>query len=201
MPSSFATSSSPPRRASALAGALALFAFALPAGAQNLLVNGRFDDGITGWTVRPEGAAAPSPVDIGNSPASGSALLTTNEALAAARVYPLDQCIALTATGRYRIGASGRVVAGPSAAALVWSYFYRASATCSGGSNAAGGRFIETPTWSGVEQVVEVTTLPATIQVLLGIEKAPAGGAASGHFDDVFVLLDDVTFIDGFEGP
>ena len=47
---------------------------------------------------------------------------------------------------------------------------------------------------------VPVTNLPgASVKILLGLEKDPAGGSLQGNFDAV--VLNDVLFADGFEGP
>jgi hypothetical protein len=181
-------------------GAL-LFAFGCAgASAQNLVPNGSFDAALTGWQIQPQGVAEPSTIDIEDSPASGSALLRNDAAGTNVRVYPLRQCIQVFTPGNYFVGGYGRLPVGQTGGRLVFSYNARFSADCTSGLFSGGGNFITTSaSWGLVEFYVQVTQVPASFEILLGLEKTPAGGVVTGNFDEVHLVLDDLVFSDAFE--
>ncbi|HRQ65682.1 MAG TPA: hypothetical protein PKZ76_12610 [Xanthomonadaceae bacterium] len=166
----------------------------------NLVPNGGFATDLGGWAPSGEGTAVWSDVDIDDDTGSGSALLGNAEATAGQRVYPLEACIVLGETGLHRIGASGMGLSGAASGRLVFSYSLRHAADCTGGASAIGGLFLNSiDTWQSVELSATAFSLPATIELRLGIEKDPAGGSFHGHFDDVYVIKDALIFANGFE--
>lgn len=182
--------------------ALSLFFACDIAAAQNLVVNGGFAGNLAGWTMQPAGAATYSVEDIDLLPGSGSVLLTTNVGMAGVLVYPLKQCVSLPAIGIYEIGASGRLSSGVQAADLLnltvqaWD-----SSDCTGAFRSGSSATIAPlPAWRAVSATLTVKTLPASIEILLGIEKAAAAGSASGRFDRVYLIAgEDDIFTDQFE--
>lgn len=169
---------------------------------QGLATNGDFATNLAGWTVSGAGEAAWSTLDVDARSDSGSAQLTSREVLAGQehRVYPLTLCIDVTQAGRYFIGGSGRLASGQGSGRLVFSYFARPSDDCSGGASAVGGRFLSSvDSWSQAAAELIVFDPPGSVEIRLGIEKDTAGGELHGNFDDVYLLLDEGVFADGFE--
>lgn len=181
------------------------------ASAQNLVVNGDFDEDLSGWLVDP--AAAPAPawvaVDVDGLAASGAARLANASAEASARLYPLEQCIRLTRPGPYRIVARGSIPPGQGGGRLVVSYWFSLdNPDCPQwqGAQASGGNYIATVgSWGRYEQAIAAdlpSPIPpdAMIKISLGIEKDAAGGEFFGYVDAVAVVGDPV-FADGFDDP
>ena len=177
------------------------------AGAQNLALNGDFDTDLSGWLIDP---LVTQPTwanfDIGSA-ASGSARLDNSSATALDRIYPLEQCIALTQPGRYGIVAHGFIPPGQAGGKLVVSYWLSLNnpdCPLFQGVQAAGGQFITTiNAWGRFEQwlTVEVPSpVPANarIKISLGIEKDNARGTFHGYFDAISVVADSV-FASGFD--
>jgi hypothetical protein len=175
--------------------------FVAPLGAQNNLVpNGGFATDLSDWDLSGEGTVVWSSADVDGHPGSGSALLGTTEAVAGVRLSPLSVCISLAETGLHRMGASGMPLSGAATGRLVFNYQLRHAADCSGGVSATGGVFLSSlDVWQTVELQATAFSLPATIELRLAIEKDPAGGSFSGHFDDVYVIVDSLIFANGFE--
>lgn len=188
-----------------------LLAAADTAAAQNLLVNGEFDSDLSGWLI--DAAAAPAPAwetfDIADPARSGAVRVGNASPEAANRLYPLEQCIALTVPGPYRIVARGYIPPGQGGGKLVVSYWLSLdNPDCPQwqGSQSGGGNYITTiGGWGRYEQSVAATMpspIPpnARIKISLGVEKDAAGGEFFGYFDAVSVSGDAV-FADGFEQP
>jgi hypothetical protein len=188
-----------------------LLATADPAAAQSLLVNGDFDNDLSGWLV--DASVSPMPVwsafDIAAPERSGSVLVSNTSPDAAVRIYPLEQCIALTAAGPYRIVAHGYIPPGQAAGRLVVSYWLSSdNPDCPlwQGAQAAGGNFLTTiGGWGRYAQSIDAalpSPLPpnARIKIFLGVEKDAAGGEFFGYFDALSVVGDAI-FSDGFDRP
>lgn len=195
---------------SAIAKASALLAVALCAGAsaQNLLSNGDFDNGamLSGWQF-PDATPVWSSFDVNASASSGSAFGTNAQVDAGTRAFVLRQCVSISQSGLYVLGASGYTPTGQGSGNLVANATALTSADCSGTSAIfTGGFFIPSVgQWqsftSGTALVVPSPfTPPLSIQVSLGIDKDAAGGSFSGYFDRLF-LVRDAIFADGFEAP
>lgn len=191
--------------------AILLFAAAGSATAQSLLVNGDFDRDLSGWLI--DASVSPAPIwagfDIADPERSGSARVSNTSSEAAARIYPLEQCIALTVPGPFRIVAHGYIPPGQGAGKLVVSYWLSAdNPDCPQwqGAQAAGGNFLTTiGGWGRYEQSIAATLpspLPpnARIKIFLGVEKEAAGGEFFGYFDALSVFGDAI-FSDGFDRP
>ncbi|MBO9664339.1 hypothetical protein [Dokdonella sp.] len=188
-----------------------LLAFAGTATAQNLLVNGEFDSDLSGWLI--DAAASPAPVwegfDVDDPARSGAVRVGNASPEAMNRLYPLEQCIALTAPGPYRIVARGYIPPGQGAGKLVVSYWLSLdNPDCPQwqGSQSGGGNYITTiGGWGRYEQSITATMpspIPpnARIKISLGVEKDAAGGEFFGYFDAISVFGDAV-FADGFDTP
>jgi hypothetical protein len=168
--------------------------------AQNLVSNGGFDNGLEGWLILPEGTAVASALDIDGNPASGSAQITNGEAAAEFRVYSLRRCLQLTQAGLHQVGASGFIAAGVTTGQMVFSFNVRASPDCTGDLSSAGGRFLDQPgTWETADFTFMASAPPSSIELVLGLEKAPAGGSVTGNIDNVYVMRDPQLFRNGFE--
>jgi hypothetical protein len=168
------------------------------ASAQEISLNGGFDDALTGWELMPSGAASASTIDIDGDPASGSAQLTSNEAVANVRVTPLRQCVVLTEPGRYLVGASGRID-GPGGRLVAGYVLYRAT-DCQGGATAAGGQYLAVAgAWDRWSRTVQADEAPQSLLLQLSLEKTAAGGTFGGLIDDAYVVRTDHFFTHGFE--
>jgi hypothetical protein len=183
-----------------------LLTLALPAAAsaQNLLINGDFSAALNGWQF-PDATPMLSPFDVNGAPNSGSAFGTNSEATAGARVYVLRQCIPITQPGLYVLGVSAFTPTGQVDGNLLFTAIARANApNCSGGFFNESGLFLPSiGQWqrytSGTFLQIPAPLSPdTTIEVLLGIDKTPAGGSFSGYFDAVS-LAADVIYQNGFE--
>lgn len=199
------------RPASPARAALVLLALCLPAiaAAQNLLVNGQFDADLTGWSIVP--VASPpiwDDVDIDDWIGSGGARVTNTSPDALNRIFPLEQCIRPTASGRYRVIAHGYIPSGQDGGKLVVNYslsFSATDCTLAQGAHASGGEFLTTiDGWGRYDKLIPLplsSPVPADamLRVRLGVEKDNAGGSFHGFFDAVQILRDPVIFSGDFE--
>lgn len=180
-----------------------------PSQAQNLLVNGGFDVDLSGWSFDP---LAPAPfwedIDIDDLPGSGAVRVTNEAAEPLARIFPLEQCVHISAPGLYRVIAHGYIPSGQGGGKLVVNFALALNATdCSmpEGVQAVGGQFLTTIDGWGRYDVLVGTrvTSPvppnAMMKVRLGIEKDAAGGSFHGFFDAVTILREPVIFRSDFE--
>lgn len=170
------------------------------ASAQNLLLNGEFDQDVSVWENPEPPAATWSSLDANAAAASGSAQLLNNSSTANSRHYVLRQCLLPTQGGRYRIEVSGLVTAQSAGGRLVVSRIDRASADCSGGSSGSGGYFIQVGvSWQPTQfEFQHVVAAGNSIELLIGIEKDAAGGTFLAHVDEVRLVAMPL-FVDGFE--
>jgi hypothetical protein len=195
------------RRQSAAIRFCILFTIALPpaASAQNLVVDGDFaSDQLLGWTF-PDAQPMWSAFDVNGASNSGSAFGTNDAAAAGARVYVLRQCIPITQPGLYVLGVSAFTPTGQVDGNLLFTAIARANAPdCSGGFFNESGLFLPSiGQWrrytSGTFLQISGPLSPdTTVEVLLGIDKTPAGGSFSGYFDAVS-LAPDFIYGNGFE--
>ena len=184
-----------------------LFAIALPAAApaQNLLVNGDFAQDLNGWQF-PDATPVWSSFDVNGAAGSGSAFGTNAAVGAGVRLTVLQQCvpIANAKAGLYLFSASAFTPSGQVAGNMVAGYIARATPDCSGGAFNAGGFYLPSiGQWlaytSGTALRISAPPPPnLSIQILLSVEKTPAGGNFSGYFDAVYLIYDPI-FADGFE--
>lgn len=181
------------------------FLLTTSASGQNLLTNGQFDADLSGWTF-PDATPIWSAFDVNGAANSGSAFGTNAQAAAGARVLVLRQCVLVTQPGFYALAASAFTPAGQVDGGLIFSYRARRnSPACSGGIfNAFGNYMPSVGQWqrytSGTFLQIPAPLAPdTTVEVLLGIDKTPAGGSFSGYFDDVTLVFDPPIFANGFE--
>lgn len=170
------------------------------ASAQNLLLNGEFDQDVSAWENPEPLAATWSSLDANASATSGSAQLLNNSSMANSRHYVLRQCIVPTQGGRYRVEVAGLVSTQSAGGRLVVSRIDRPSADCSGGASGSGGYFIQVgSTWQGTQfEFQNVVAAGSSIELLIGIEKDAAGGTFIAHVDEVRLVAMPL-FVDGFE--
>ncbi len=166
------------------------------------VANGDFDLDLSGWDL--SGTQPPNwaMLDVAGNAGSGSVMLFNAEAQASARVYPLRQCIALSAPGIYAIEADGFLPTGHPSGRLVVSYASHAQSDCSGGINSSGGYFLQgNGSWAHGTANIVLNPGINYLDISLGIEKDAGGGLLSGNIDAVHVINRDSIFSNGFEAP
>ena len=109
------------------------------AAAQNLFVNPGFATNLAGWTVESGVSAGWSPLDIGGSAASGSALVTNSSGVAGFS-GGLQQCVAVVPAARSVLSTSPS----PQTAMLGMMASITAGA-CSGGDSRKAWEVMTTP--------------------------------------------------------
>lgn len=183
-----------------LGGLFAWLVFASTVDAQDVVVNGGFAGGLTGWTVSGEGSATASTDDIDDDPGSGSVLLRNDETIAGSRTYPISQCITIEGVGEYRFGASGRVDPSQAPGRAVVGYTAYTGPACDGAIVGGGGTFIPRSTaWASFELVVSVPDVPRTFWLRVAVDKPGAEGTLEVQVDDVYLIRTDRLFRSGFE--
>jgi hypothetical protein len=171
-----------------------------PVAAQNLVVNGTFNQDVSLWQNPDLPAATWSSLDANGSATSGSAQLLNNSAAASTRLYVLRQCLVAPQPGLYRVEVAGLVSPQSAGGRLVVSQINRPSADCSGGFSGSGGYFIATgATWQRSQfELPNPVVAGGSIELLIGSEKDAAGGNFVGIVDDVKLVLIRL-FANGFE--
>lgn len=170
------------------------------ASAQNLVDNGGFAGGASGWRVSGEGSWSSSSDDIDDDPASGSVWLRNEETTAGTRTHPLDQCITIEIPGEYLVGGSVRVGAGqPTGYATLSTSVFTGSACDTGFFTGNGRAMPRTQTWTSVEFIQRIDNVPATLLIRVGVDKPGADGTLEVQADDIYLLRTDRLFRNGFE--
>jgi len=162
-----------------------------PSAAQNLLVNPDFATSLAGWSVEPGVSAEWSPLDIGGSPASGSALVT-NSSGAAEFPGGLTQCVALVPGTTYSFHVRFRVPSGQSGTARVEGDLdFFSGASCGGGrvggfGNGTGAITSGFDAWGADFTVGEVAIPSGVASALVDVRlaKIGAGGVVQAYFDE-----------------
>lgn len=172
--------------------------------AENLLLNPEFDADLSGWTL--DGAATPTfdPLDVDDSPLSGSAQITNAELTSSSEVVALSQCFETPLPGPYALALSGFI---PSGQATSGSVIVRSSRfvgpACVGGLNGTSGYFVATSSttdsWRNVLEMITVNPSTQSISFEIGIRKTEDIGSFIAHVDAALLLLDDNVFEDSFE--
>ncbi len=170
-----------------------LLVFVLGAGsaaAQNLFVNPGFATNLAGWTLESGVSAGWSPLDIGGSAASGSALLTNSSGVAGFS-GGLTQCVAVVpgATVVFRVRV--RVPAGQSSTARAQGILNYYSVPSCGGTALAGFGNGTGSITSGFDAWIDfgigtgvVPPGMASALVAVRLEKVAAGGIVQAYFDE-----------------
>lgn len=182
----------------------AALAIATPLHAQNLVLNGDFDESLEGWGVTgdPNMTAQWLPDDSHGDPQSGS-LRVTNLSLGESNGVTVRQCIPVnsgqqyTATGRLRIpSGDGQLITNHARISLRW--YDGADCTIANGgpvNSASPGSF---DTW--VEQTVTATARSGAHSAELRAlaTKYPAGGSFAADFDAITLTTPSI-FRNGFD--
>ena len=170
--------------------AAALLALPSAVRAQDLIVNGHFNTNINGWTLVGIGTQAWDPLDWQASPASGSIRITNTDPTANQGTGS-GQCILLTPSGTYEVGAhvrfpSGQAALGAGGVGVAWFD----NTTCAnppiGTNNTPAVFSTTTNTW--VESFTAALAAPpgtVAVAVAPGVVKATAGGSLAALFDRV----------------
>jgi hypothetical protein len=191
-----------PRRLIEFGRAVCLLMFGIGiqcATAQDLVINGAFDQNVSAWENPNLPAATWSSLDASGSADSGSAQLLNNSNLANTRLYVLRQCLVLLQGGQYRLEVTGWVQSQAAGGRLVVSRLDRPSSDCSGGSFSQGGFFVDPgASWQRDSIVFPALVAGNSIELLIGIEKDAAGGNFVAQVDDVKLVLMP-WFASGFE--
>lgn len=169
---------------------------ALPARADELVVNGRFDDDLVGWKTfhdaqrQADWAAA----DAAGSSSSGSAKLTNTEMQAAIVNTPMVQCVPVQAGEDYRAAAKIRVEPGQARTGMAALYLIWFSNTDCFGNTLRSDSVGAATSPGGWTPIHLDTTSPAgavAVQLRTYVTKHQAGGTFSADFDDVSLLPAD----------
>jgi hypothetical protein len=146
-------------------------ALALPAAAQNLLVNGGFDSTISGWARAGGEVSAWSALDANGAAGSGSASVTNTFSVANVSTG-IGQCVPATPGQSYRLAGSVRVPSGQARTGGAMIYLdFSSDASCAVGHFLTDGRLILS---GGTGQGRFDTWLPVS-----GTATAPAGARAA----------------------
>ena len=183
-----------------------LFALACaPLHAQNLVLNGEFDDSLVGWenSGGTNITAAWSAVDANASPASGS-IRITNTSASASNGVTATQCAPVNSGQSYTVGGKVRIPSGAgqdlddrAVVGLRW-YSGPDCTTSNGGAVSANGSPGSFNTW--VTQSLTATARPGarSVEVRTLLTKFPAGGSFIAHFDDITLTTPSI-FRNGFD--
>jgi hypothetical protein len=160
-----------------------------PAGAQNLLANGGFEDDLTGWTQFASSLSPTwSPLDAAGSPTSGSLRVVDSSPIDNNALPAASQCVAIEAGERYAARGSFLFPAGQARSGEGGIFvFFMAEADCGGNplDSAATRLDLDAGTWTTI--AAPAATAPVgTVAALVyfGFHKVGNGGQATFHLDD-----------------
>lgn len=172
----------------------------------NLIVNGGFDGGLSGWQVLYERPATWWPMDANGDSTSGSAFLRNAYVGNGATSAILMQCIPVK--GGETVYASGDVLLpehmdpeGHRASILVWSHFGE-NCFADGQPVAYPTLYEQGPDWQFIEGSGVVPPGADFISVMLGVGKShDVTEIGDAYFDNIFVSIENTNaiFADGFE--
>ena len=179
----------------------------LPLSAQNLVVNGTFDEDLDSWfassgeNISYEWAA----LDAGDEPDSGS-ILVGNLHPAANNGVVVEQCLPAIAGHQYRLGGKVRVPSGAGqslADRAVLSLRWKSDRECNinnGGSVTFGQSPSAFDTWFTVgPSTVTAREGAQGVVVRLLLSKMEDGTTFFALFDDVYLIPQDEIFAGGFD--
>ncbi len=182
-----------------------LASVATPLHAQDLVLNGGFDQSLIGWeaTGNPDMVAVWNPEDSNADPQSGS-IRITNISPGAGNGVTVTQCVPVnsgqryTATGRVRIpSGAGQDLANAARIGLRW-YDGPDCTTPNGGSVNGNGSPGSFNVW--VDQTLTATARSGarSVEVRALLTKYPAGGSFTADFDDLGLTTLSI-FQNGFD--
>ena len=172
--------------------------------AQNMLANPGFDTDPGGWTTDngPQITVGWSNIDAAGQAGSGS-VTVTNISAGMSNGVGIRQCLPAVAGDSYRFGGQTMVPSGGTQSlsdlARIGLRFFTDVACTSSVSTTFTGTPASFDTW--VSYGPQTSVAPAGtngMQLMLVVTKFPAGGSATAHFDNLFVIPDDI-FGSGFE--
>jgi len=154
-----------------------------------LMANGSFNQDLSDWTVRPflegQGTASWSPLDVDNSPSSGSVMIAAN-----GPSFGVERCVAMEPSSHYILRSSVFMPPGQRndvfdlpAYQMVTLYD---TPDCSGSESSFGDTIRSSPgKWQQVESHFDTraNTHSANISLNVGV----AAGPFTTHFDDVYL--------------
>jgi hypothetical protein len=152
-----------------------------------LLSNGSFDHDVSGWTVNPfqgkQGAISWSPIDVGNEPGSGSAMLTVTGGQ-----FGVRRCVAVEPSSRYILRSSVFIPPGQKVDAADLPVLQMVSVfdtpDCSG-PDSGGGSFIKSITTNWLQTDARFDTFANTRSAKISLNVNVAPGPFTTHYDDV----------------
>jgi predicted enzyme related to lactoylglutathione lyase len=178
-----------------LAPLLALTGAALPAAAQNLLVNPTFDTNLSSWTIGTDSVTVTwdGTRDGDGSTTSGSARTVWAASTVTGNYEAFTQCVNVNQSVNYRFGGKAFI---PSGQALAGQAYFLAvpfnQSNCQGAPPPSAA--VSTPSVTALDQWTETlgTITPIGGSILIGAYLAvPAGGTFTINYDDL--LLEPVT--------
>jgi hypothetical protein len=187
---------------------LAVLAASSRAEAQELFVNGQFDQNIAGWELLSVPSPAWVPQDVQGNPLSGAASVSNPNA---GITTNLRQCITLPARGYYRLKFSAIALPPEQSAqsranvrgigSVSVAYHVLQGGTCSSGAFVDGGNELiqAGQGWRSFEVLLSANDEPPMI---LGVSVSTFNNNTSdqvGWVDALSLTLDDRIHLDGFE--
>lgn len=178
---------------------------AMPLQAQDLVLNGGFDDDLSGWSTGddPNMVVVWSALDANASSASGS-MRVVNVSANASNGVTAEQCIPVnagqsyTATAKVRVpSGAGQSIDNRAAVSLRW-YAGPDCTTSIGGAVVANGTPQAFNTWVNQSLTVTAATGARSVEVRALNTKYPAGGSFIALFDDL-ALTSQSIFQNGFD--
>lgn len=174
-----------PRRS--LLAALAILATA-PLQAQNLLSNGTFDAGVSGWTALGSGTSFSFDGAVG-SPAAGSAAATLTGAVGVSIDAPVaGQCVAIPGPGWYEGGGLCRLDSTSGSGFCRLTFDLYSDAACGAqvnthwGSNVSGS----SASWATTLTRFSIPAGVGSVRVRPTLSKESAAASVAAHFDSLY---------------
>jgi hypothetical protein len=168
--------------------ALGVMAAVVPAAAQNLVVNSRFDTSLAGWTYdRGVGEATWSSLDVGAQPGSGSMRYTTSQASPAGE-FAFFQCLPATGGAVYRAIADFLIPSGQSRTgdiALIAVFYDSADCTTLGTTGVNFGQVVTPGSWQHVGGQMLAPPSTRSVRLYPSLFKNEAGGSLVAHVDNL----------------
>jgi hypothetical protein len=176
-----------------------------PLHAQNLVINGEFDESLIGWvnSSDTEMTAVWSPADSNGSLESGS-MRVTNLSPGASNGVVASQCVPVNSGQSYTYGGKVRIPSGAvqditnqAVMSLRW-YSGPDCTTPNGGSITAGASPQNFDQWVSQTATATARSGARSVEVRTLLSKFPAGGSFIAHFDDIILTTPSI-FQNGFD--
>ncbi len=163
------------------------------------LVNGEFDEDLSGWSLPPGiVSAAWDPLDVDGALGSGSARLT-NSGSGGNTGGGLEQCLAIVPGASYTVGGAAFIPTRQSGAGTATLLaIVRDGADCTGsflanlGTRSVNSRF-ESGLWVSVSNTDVAPAGARSVLIQTRVTKFEAPSTFTAHFDGVFVLPEPAT--------